>query len=65
MKCHTDKDMEWASVSEVHLHPGPMLVEEEEDCPGAGIQVPTQQLLPMLPHPLPTMGASGVHLPPR
>jgi len=52
-------------VSEVLLHPGPMLVEEEEDCPDAGIQVPTQQLLPMLPHPLPTMGAPGVYLTPR
>jgi hypothetical protein len=65
LKCRTDTGMEWAVVSEVLPHPGPMLVEEEEDCPDAGIQVPTQQLLPMLPHPLPTIGRPGVHLMPR
>ena len=42
-----------------------MLVEEEEDCPDAGIQVPTQQLLPMLPRPLPTVEMPVVRLTPR
>jgi len=50
---------EWASVSGALLRRGPMLGEEGEGSPDAGILGYTGGLA-MLPHHLPTMGALGV-----